>query len=257
MKKITVLVITSALLLNFTAYSREGGFIKELNILFLKGSYEDVIKEGTGGLSQRRLAGKEKKETLYLIGTSYVKLGFFSEARESFEKMLKISGKDFTEEGQIGIADSYFYEKNYQKAIETYKKVVNVYPRSERLSSVYHNLALSYKARKDFDKANFYFDKVKNKYAASFEANKATYISDEKTSRFYILQLGAFGSLKNAKKLVRRLKRKKYDCYIMKDKDPGRVLFKVRAGKFASESRAMKLVRRLRRDRFTVKVIIE
>ena len=105
--------------------------------------------------------------------------------------------------------------------------------RSQRLSSIYYSLGFSYKGKKDFDKADFYFQKVKEQYPTSFEADKTEYLLNGKKPDYYIIQLGAFRRLKNAKKLVRRLARKRYDSYIQKVKK-GRVLYRVRGGKFSN-----------------------
>ena len=262
MKKKLVLVATISLLaFLLSADAREisrAEFIEQMNVLFFKEDYRGLINDAKKNLSRQRLSGKEKKEVLYLTGLSYMKLKDFSAAREAFNSILDMRRNEYKEDAYISMADSYFQEGNYDKAIRIYEKTLYKYPGSDRLSGVYYNLGLSYKAKKDLEKANYCFRKLKTRYKTSFEADKAVYLTTgKKAPTYYIIQLGAFKSLKNAKKLVRRLSRKKYDSYIQKIKKGRSVLYRVRGGKFSNKNYAMRLYRRLRRSGFAVKVIVE
>jgi len=258
-RKITLFALVSFLLFNISAGARsvsKAEFMEDVNTLFLKEDYSAFIRETETEVGRIKLARKEKKEVFYLMGLSYMKLGSFVKARASFSDILGMKGEEFDEDAHIGIADSYFHEKNYVKAIKSYKTILNMYPESERLAGAYHNLGISYKAVKNTQKADYYLNKVKREYSSSFEAESMA-SRPEKTENYYIVQLGAFRSLKNAKKLVRRLSRKKYDSYIQKIKSGGKTLYRVRGGKFSNKDYAMKLQRKLRRDGFQVKIIEE
>ena len=260
MKKIIVFAISSLLIINPLALSQQvsrSEFVKDMNILFLQENYASLIKSSGDNLARYKLGRNEKKEILYLAGLSYIKLGSFTKARETFHKILAMKGDQFRQDAHIGIADSYFYEKKFDKAIAAYEDVLNMYSRGNRLSSVYYNLGLSHKEKKNFHKANAYFQKIKKQYKTSFEADKAVYIPTSKKPNYYIIQLGAFNRLKNAKKLVKQLRKKGYDSYIQKITTGGSVWYRVRAGKFSNRHYAMRLVSRLKRSRFYPKVIVE
>lgn len=261
MKKLIVIAVLSLLAVSPEAQGRatsRASFVEGINILFLKGDYSALVETVGRDLPRQRLGTKEKKEILYLTGLSYIKLGSFSEARDSFRDILNMRGGDFTEDAYIGIADSYFEEKDFEKAIKGYQEVLRRYPGSERLSSVYYNLGLSYKAKKNFGKAESYFEELKNRYDGSLEAGKFPFTPGEmENPTFYIVQLGAFSGLKNAKKLIRRLARKKYDSYIQKVRIDRDVLYRVRAGKFSNGHYATRLLRNLRKDGFSAKIIEE
>ncbi|NQU95914.1 MAG: tetratricopeptide repeat protein [Candidatus Omnitrophica bacterium] len=261
MKKLTAVTLAILLAANSLAQANNlsaVSFIKKINVLFLKEDYSGLIKNAESNLSRYKLDRNEKSEVLYLTGLSYIKLSNFSKARDSFNNILKTRGNALKQDAHIGIADSYFYGKNFTKAIKAYKDVLNKYPQSDRLSGVYYNLGLSYKAKKDFDKANYYFKQVKSRYGKSFEAEKVVYLQAAKNGvRHYIVQLVALKSLKKAKKLVRRLARKKYDSYIQKIKKGRVTLYRVRAGKFSNKYYATRLQRKLRRDGFSAKIIVE
>jgi len=254
------LAVVSLLLVNLSAVARpirKAELIKEANIIFLKGDYAALIKTAETTPTVKPLTLNEKKELLYLIGMSYIKLGNYAKAKKTFNDILELKGAKFREYAYIGLADSYFLEGNFNNAINVYEYVAKTYPSSERITSVYNNLGLSYKEKKDIDKANFCFKKINEQYGSSFEAEKVTYTPTGTKPAYYIVQLGAFRSMSNAKKLVRQLSRKKYDSYIQKINQSGRILYRVRGGKFSNKSYALRLGRRLRRDGFSVKIIEE
>jgi len=261
MKKTIVFVTLSLLIAWCPAYGgplTKADFIEGINTLFLKGDYDTLVRNARSDSTRYRFGRKEKKEIIYLIGLSYINLSDFHSARKYLGSILKMKNDDFKEEAHIGIADSYFKEKNFDEAIKSYKNVLAMYPGSERASSVYYNLALCYKGKNDPDKANFYFQELKMRYEASFEAEKIIYmLPEEKGIPYYIIQLGAFNSLRNAKKLVRKLSRKKYDSYIQKVRKKGAVLYRVRGGKFSNGYYARRLMRNLKKDGFLAKIVME
>ena len=232
-------------------------FVSKMNVLFLKGDYTSLIAQSENGIKRYRLGGTKKKEIMYLAALSYVKTGDFIGGRKIFNNILRMKGSKFREEAYIGIADSYFNEGKYEAAIESYDAALNRYPRSHRMSGIYHNLALSYKAQKNSSKANFYLTKIKNLYDKSFEASKTVFVPRDTATKYYVVQLGAFSSLKNAKKLLKKLSGKKYDAYIQKTKRDGKALYKIKGGKFSNESYASRLVRKLKRDGFHAKITVE
>ncbi len=260
MKKIAAILAFSLLIICPGAEARQASrsdFVEDVNILFLRGDYAALIRKVERLLPERRLGCDQKKEILYLTGLSHIQLGEFDKARDLFRNMSEMRGDAFEEEAHIGIADSYFYEKEYDDAIDAYETFMGMYPDSERASSVYYNTALCYGAKKNTKKANAYFQKVKNQYGGSFEADKIEYFQASKKTSYYIVQLGAFGNLRNAKKLQKRLRKKKYDSYIQRVRQNDGVLYRVRAGKFSNKYYAKRLLRKLRRDRFAVRIIVE
>jgi len=263
-KKALFLILFLSVLIIFSTeadarLSSKAHFIKSVDILFLKGNYSSVAKDVRGNIRKYRFSTKEKKKLLYLAGLSHIKLGGYESAIGHFQNILDMKGSDYREDAYIGIADSYFYAKNYSKAIESYNAILTMYPRSDRLSSVYHNLALSYEKVKRKDKAKTYYKKVKNEFNTSFEAKGITDVALEKDikTHYYIVQIGAFRSLRNAKKLVRRLSRKGFDSYIQKIRKDRKAFYRVRGGKFSNKDYAVRLVRKLRRNRFSAKIIME
>jgi len=260
MRRIAVILAVSLFVICPETNARQvsrSDFVEDVNILFLKGDYAALVKKTERFVPEHRFGGNQKKEIMYLAGLSCVQLGEFSKARNLFGKILKMCGNAFREEAYIGIADSYFYGKEYDNAIDAYKNVLEIYPDSERASSIYYNTALCYGAKKNTAKADIYFQKVKNQYGESLEAGKIESLRESKKTSYYIVQLGAFGDLKNAKKLLKKLKRKKYDSYIQKVRKKGGPCKRGRAGKFSIKTSEMGFLRGLSRERFAARIIVE
>ena len=74
---------------------------------------------------------------------------------------------------------------------------------------------------------------------------------------FYIVQVGAFKTYKNAKKIAYSLKRKRFDSVLLKVRKGKEIFYKVRAGKFRQLSNAQNLVRQLNRKGYTAEIINE
>ncbi len=74
---------------------------------------------------------------------------------------------------------------------------------------------------------------------------------------FYIVQVGAFKTYKNAKKLAYSLKKKRFDSVILKVRRAKEIYYKVRAGKFRELSNAQKLVRQLNKKGYNPEIIDE
>ena len=91
-------------------------------------------------------------------------------------------------------------------------------------------------------------------------ANKTIVVEEEDYIRepeYYIVQVGAFSSYKNASKQARLVKRKGFDVILLKITDSNGIIYKVRAGKFQNENNAKKLVRKLRLRGFNADIVEE
>lgn len=263
LRNISVLIffIPGILCLDFTLSEADAlsksDFIKEINGLYLNGNYRQIIKEAKRIPRFRNLTSDEKKEILYLIGLSYMNMKLYNKAREVFYKILRLKGAQFREESYIAIGHSYFYEGRFGSAIDAYEDILDMYSKSDALSTIYYNLSLCYREDGDYEKAKSYIRKLRHRYSNSFEGIKTGTIYFPEKTRYYIVQLGAFRSLKNARRLARRLSRKGYDSYIQKVYMDNKPIYKVRGGKFSNSAYAYRLARRLRKNGFVAKIISE
>ena len=86
---------------------------------FLWEKYEKVIKEGEEYLNGAYIYGLD--DIVDRIGLSYYRLGNYEKAREYFAKLTVIP--EYSGYARFQTADSYFAEKNYEKAKAEYKMV--------------------------------------------------------------------------------------------------------------------------------------
>ena len=249
-----VILILFSIFLEIPAFSKSS-VINEIDSLLLKEQYADAIKTGESALQNKRLGREDKKEIMYMIGLAFLKTGNFERSRAYFNGILKFGGKSLKEEARAGIAHSYFYEGKYDEATAAYENSLALYPSSDMAASMYYNLGMANLKKGNEEKAKMCAEKLKKEYGSSFEAESIPESLAAGRETYYIVQLGSFKSLKNAKKLTRRLARKKYEYYIQKAKVKGHTRYRVRAGKFSNIYYAKRLVSKLKKSGFKSKII--
>ncbi|MBI4428229.1 MAG: tetratricopeptide repeat protein [Ignavibacteriales bacterium] len=122
-------------------------------------------------------AGSEKHEdALYGIGWSYFKLGRFEKASESFEKLVMSypNGK-LLFDTRLRLADSYFFDKDYKKAVAAYRTVIRAYPTKEETDYAHYQLGQSLVRQGDNAQGYQQFSSLIKTYPKSGLADDAQY----------------------------------------------------------------------------------
>ncbi|RKY37163.1 MAG: hypothetical protein DRP78_01825 [Candidatus Omnitrophota bacterium] len=179
-------------------------------------------------------AGKNSiAEIFYLQGVCLIHLQDYAQARDVLKKGLRKADSDLAIEIYLGIADTYFMEYSFDKAISIYKQLLTKYKKNEDyLSAVYFKLGKAYQKKSDWVNSEYYFSLLKKKYPQSLETELASmYLSE---GNFFTIQVGCFTSKKNALKLCKDLKNKGYESYMTSLKAKKKKLYRVRVGKFVS-----------------------
>ena len=102
-------------------------YLNRVRNYFLAERYNEAVQAGEQYLS-KITPDKEKaiySEMLDKIGLSYFRLGKYDQARSYYSKIASMKGYEVY--GKFQIADSYYNEKNYEKAASLYKEVYNNY----------------------------------------------------------------------------------------------------------------------------------
>jgi tol-pal system protein YbgF len=87
-----------------------------------------------------------------------------------FSDYLKYCPKgDLSDNSQYWIAEAHYELNQFERAIEEFNKLLDEYPDSEKLATVYFKLGHSYEKLGDKDKALEYFLILKNNYPGSVE----------------------------------------------------------------------------------------
>ena len=194
-------------------------------------AYLEADYNTTLGYCQKLLKSHKRSalrgEANLLAGLSLLKLARFSEARSYFNTIINQKAKSpLKEDAYLGLADSYYLEKNISKAKELYRETQMLFPDTGAASMVDSRL-------KEIGKG-------KTKSLSSKSG--------------YTVQLGSFKARSNASRLYRKFKKKGYSAYILEEKKGGKTYYRVRVGKFKTESKAKAFAKKLTRQGYETKV---
>ena len=92
-------------------------------------------------------------EVIYYIGMIYVEQRKYEKARIEFRNVIDSGHKELSPLAQFGIAQTYFAEANYEKAIDGYKKVIDNYRTTESAEDAQFYIGWSYQRLAKYDEA--------------------------------------------------------------------------------------------------------
>lgn len=99
--------------------------INEVRNNFLQNNYSGTITSARN-YEEKYPQGLNLSEALDKMAISYYRLDDFENSRKVYEKLKNIP--EYAEYAQFQIADSYYGEKNYEKALENYSMVAHMFP---------------------------------------------------------------------------------------------------------------------------------
>jgi cell division septation protein DedD len=229
-------------------------------------SYEQVqenfLREdysGTEKLSENYLSGTDRSkadDVSYLQALSLLKLGRIPEARVKLNEIERSSrSEDLRSQAAVSIGDSYELQNDVLNAYQRYGAALKKYPGSDEAPYTQGKITeLSKKMGRpvtEFAAQSVKKDAVVSRtYAASKPVLLHQVFVEE--NPFYAVQVGSFSKERNARLLMRRLARSKYDAYLDDRVQDG--LFRVRVGKFAAREDAVALESRLKKDGYPTKI---
>jgi TolA-binding protein len=191
----------------------------------------------------------------------------------------------------MSLGNCYLCMRDYQRAADSYRSLIEAMPDSRRIPSAYLLLARSLQNLGESEEAKKFYQKVIEDYSQSIESQQAQeYLGhkegtrrktqdarqgekasgleskvlspgSDKESRVlglkaFSIQIGAFSRRRNAENLANRLRKKGYSVSILSP-SPGRSsLYKVRVGRFKTRSAALKAAKRLgKNERLDTEVV--
>lgn len=145
----------------------------KLKIFDKNGNFEDVIKLGKEWI--KRFSFSEKlPEVLLLIGESYSKIGFVSDASYYFNRIISdYPDSKYAYLAMIYLADQLFMMGDEKKAFKLYKKALYSTTDLDIASLAAARLASRYVDKGDIEKATLYYEKI-------YKANKKFLLKDKK-----------------------------------------------------------------------------
>lgn len=116
-------------------------------------------------------------ESYFLIAKSYLKLNDEAAAQKAYQKVLTFTANRYTEEAALFVAESYYESKNYERAVDYYKQLLEAatFPKNELIANI--GLMRSYAFLTDFVAAKPHAQKVMvNDNALDFVKTEANYV---------------------------------------------------------------------------------
>lgn len=98
--------------------------------------------------AQEEIKNQSKAEELFMQGNSFYYAKEYAKAIESYQKVIKVNPKRDDAYNNIGV--TYNMQKEYDKAIESYQKAIDINPESD---NAYYGLGLVYGKQEKYDKA--------------------------------------------------------------------------------------------------------
>lgn len=248
MRKIIVVLFIISLSTQVFASSRTA--MDKAWASYLKGDYNSAI-------DSCRIVSKNVKlgaEGRYLMGICFLKLNDTKEARKNFEFALENYPKSpRIEEIMLGVADSYYIDKDHQKAEAAYQKMLRKFPNSDYASMAYLRLGECQRELGKWRESETSFCKIMNTYALSLEAQQAQELLKKQTSYFSI-QVGAFSKRDNADSLAVLLNQKGHNAYVDKVYSGDNLIYRVRVGQYNTKEQAEAQARSLAQEGFSTRI---
>ncbi len=233
---------------------------------FIKKEYSFAIDAAKEAMNFN-ISDENKARCHYIIGQAYLQRGMPQTARKTFDVIrLQYPKTTWLANAYVGIADTYYREKQYKKAIENYKKSMTSRFLNQAGSTVYYKLARSYRALKNEDSAKYNEGIIRKNYPDSLEAklllsgysksnstktsSKRTVSKSKKQSsgENYAIQICYTPYKGAASNLANKYRTKGYTANVKATKYKGKARYKVLIGKYKSKSSAESLMKKLKKN---------
>lgn len=108
---------------------------------------------------------KQDAEKGYNEAYDAFKAGKYAEARDLFEKFLTAHGdSDYGDNARFWVGETYFFEKDYERAILEYEKVIKNYPQGNKVPNALLKQGLSFLELGDRESAKLLLNRVVGEY---------------------------------------------------------------------------------------------
>lgn len=135
-------------------------------------------KEIPGGVQGYEVSGSLKeevdKEKSYSEALKTFKEGRYTEARQQFQDFLgAFPDTEYSDNAQFWIGECFYFDGKYEKAILEYEKVVQNYPKGNKVPDALLKQALSFMKLGDTTSAKLLLQRVINDYPNTTSARRA------------------------------------------------------------------------------------
>lgn len=226
--------------------------LDHIKAAFIGGDYKAAILEG-----EKILADTDKNynadELYYILGLSYIKDGNYLRASDIFEIIInEFKNSRYVPDARLGLADTYFFRGDFQKAKEGYLDLSLDKGVSRLKAALYYRLSECEAKLGNTDAVKDYLDRLKQEFPSNIESGLGSCSLER--DFYYSVQVGSFLSKTNAENLARQLERKGYSAYVEEGTSQGAAIYRVKSGKLATRQEAVKLESQLSGDGYPTRV---
>lgn len=144
-------------------------YVRENRIENARGVIPEIIS-----LADSSLFGFANRMGYYYAGNYYYILGDYEEARETLKSFVKRAEKNvFWELAYFKVGVIYEDAGELEKALEVYREIARNYRHGVMLDQLYFYTGNVYSGLKDYNNAEFYYNRVINDFSGSPYADKA------------------------------------------------------------------------------------
>jgi tetratricopeptide (TPR) repeat protein len=235
----------------YTASSYADSEISQLEKYFLEGRYERAVNEAESLIGSR---SRRREEVYYLKGLSELKLKRFGDARQSFQKILdRYPGSEKAFDAYVGIGDSYLLENRASSALKEYNEAAFRFPKNSNIVTIYSRMSDCYAKLGDREKEEEYSRKAKGISGRIRGPAEPREIPRGETG-YISVQVGSFKNKKNAEKLMDKLSSGGFESYLEIPVGSGDRLYRVKVGRFRSMDSAEALSAKLKARGYATRI---
>ncbi|MBI3315372.1 MAG: SPOR domain-containing protein [Candidatus Omnitrophica bacterium] len=204
--------------------------------LFLKEDYAGAARLSKDYTSNAKNTAN-LQDVLYLHSLSLFKLNRAGEARGKLSELEKVfKSPDEKAAAAASAGDSYFYDRNWAEALQSYQDTLNKYPRTDQTAYLRSRIS-----------------EISGQLTRAVVQSPSLSQVAVEEKPFFTVQTGAFSKRRNAESFLKKLKADGYDAYLEHPDEHN--VYRVRVGKFATRQEAVAKASRLNQDGYPTKVI--
>jgi len=182
---------------------------------------------------------------LYLAGLSNMALRKYKQARQNFNQVLESYGDtEWAGLSLVGAGESALALKDTTAALSAFDRYLREYPQGDLTHIVLMQKSKALQAQGMEEESARMLHELVTRYTETYEAEKAKRKLCEVQKKFTI-QVGAFSKAEYARKLVKRLRRKGYNAYILVVRNGNEVFNQVRVGSYTTREFSEKIAKKL------------
>ncbi len=241
--KLQVYLLTICALVLVTAFAYAN--MDDAWSYFLKGDYEKAITSAEN---------IETDQAHYLMALSYLKLEVIPQARKHFTFILDMYPQsNRLEEVNLGLADTYFLEGDFENALTKYNDFLNKFPSSPMLSIAYLRLGQTQRKLGLWQEAKATLNKVIENFPDSLEKPQAQ--KELAKEFYYYIQVASFSRKLNASRTNESLAKKGYKAYIKTATNGKGTFYRVCFGEYDNKQDAIAALDKIKKDGYEAKIL--